>query len=190
MGRRIPKPPVEHGNDCGACTPARWPAGETPKYIYCMFWGIEDCGVSPHPAPNGDVFRMEQDPTSPCYYFVQGDVWHPNFSTGTPGVSDSRLQLIDHHGFGFFTKTGPACPDEYITYPNAQIACVLMLAGAKGWGTIFWNNDVETMSEQFGLRPGFQLFYELFKSEPFYYVHKFCDLHQRTNIKVQRNIFF
>jgi len=189
MGTPIPDPPIEHGNDCGSCTPARWAAGETPKYIYCMFWGIEDCGISPHPAPNGEVFRMEQDPGSPCLYLHQGDIWQPIFSTGTPGVSNSLLQLTDHHGFGFFTKTGPACPDEYATYSNAQIACIFMLAGAKGWGTIFWNLDIETMVDQFGLEPGTNLFYELFKSTAFYYVHKFCDTKQRTNVRFKRSVF-
>ncbi|GAI26825.1 unnamed protein product [marine sediment metagenome] len=65
-----------------------------------------------------------------------------------------------------------------------------MLAGAKGFGTIFWNHDVEAIVEGLGLNAGPGLFYELFKSTPFYYVHKFCDLYQRTNIKLKINVFW
>lgn len=183
MGTRIPSPPIEYGIDCDNCTPFRWAVGETPKYVYVYFDGLTDCGWSPHPSPNGQTFKLTQSPIAGCHWFSAGDPWIVNFYAKRPGAFQSRIELWDHHGFSFFIGHLMQCPLEYWTYANLQAACILMYAASGGTATVFWSDQITTLIEQFGLVAGRELFYEMFQTDGPPEVHKFCDRHQRTNIK-------
>lgn len=185
MGEPIPNPPIEYGNDCVQCTPLRWPANENPKYVYVMFWNLVDCGWSPHPAPNGQIFKLEQVPGTPCLWHKSIGTWVVNWYARRPAGAQSQLNLADHHGWNFFFAISLQCPFEYWTYTNLQAACILMYAASAGFATIWWNSTITELIEGAGLVPGRSLFYELFKAAGNTEVHKFCDLYQRTNIKIK-----
>lgn len=185
MGQIIPKPPVEYGNDCPSCTPGRWPVGETPKYVYCMFWDVVGCGVSPNDPPNGVVFRMVQQPGNPCLWLLNGSVWRPDFQPKTVGPGMSQLRLLDSGGFSFFIGTSFPCRPEYQRYTNSQAACIFAFAGSAGFGTAWWNDDVTDIITELGLQGNGKLFYELFMQTGVFEVHKFTSLYYRTNIKVK-----
>ncbi len=184
MGQRIPKPPIEFGRDCGSCTPALWPAGETPKFIYCMFWDIVGCGVGPNDPPNGEIFKMEQSATIDCLWISDGSVWKPDYHADVVGPVGSRLRLLDAGGFSFFIDTNRTCRAEYFTYTNDQAACILAYAGSAGFGSIWWNQEVTDLISAFGLGSPGKLFYELFGFTGVLEVHKFTDLYQKTNVKI------
>lgn len=187
MGLPVPDPPEDYGNNCTSCTPARWASGETPQWIYCMFWDIVDCGVSSYPAPNGEIFAMEQTAGNPCIWTKGDGVWRPDFVAKVVGTFQSRLRLLDKDGFGFFVDFHIQCPLEYHIYNNDQGACILAYAGSEGHGTIWWNSKITTIIESLGLRAGSDLFYELFRGTSDEIVHKFCDEYQRTNLKIQQS---
>ncbi len=185
MGTPIPSPDPEYGADCPLCTPALWPVGETPLYIYAYFEGITNCGVSPHSAPNGETFRLEQPVGFPCLWSHAGNVWHLDYIPDQIAPNLSRLRLMDHHGFSFFVGTGIPCPPEFTIFDNNQAACILMYAGAGGSGLISWSAGMLELVQQFGLEAGINLFYEEFTTAEGDIVHKFCDRIQRTNVKIK-----
>lgn len=184
MGTPIPSPPIDTGADCPNCTPLRWAVGETPEFIYIYFEGLTDCGVSPHPSPNGQTFKLTQQPGWPCWWRHVGDPWEVNFWAKRIGFFQSEVSLWDHHGFSFFLGRFLQCPLEYWAYDNLQAACILMYAASGGSATVYWNSVIADLIAGFGLVPGRSLFYELLQAPRLTEVHKFCDLYQRTNIKI------
>lgn len=184
MGTPIPSPDPEYGNDCTLCTPARWPSGQTPKFIYAFFTGIVDCGISPHPFGMPLTLKMEQSAVNNCIWVHTGDVWLADYQPDLIVPDKSRLRLQDHHGFSHFTSDGNSCPPEYSTYANAQAACILAYAGSAGTGTIFWSEEILFLIEELGLDAGPNLFYDYFNVDTSDRVHKFADQQQRTNLKL------
>lgn len=188
MGTPIPSPDPEYGSDCSLCTPARWPAGETPEFFYAYVAGIVNCGVSPFNAPNGLTFKLEQNPASLCTWLHLGDVWQLDFIADQISPNQSRLRLLDKHGFSFFIGTGSACPSEFTLYSNNQASCILSYAGSAGTILIHWSAQVLDLVEWFGLHAGVDLMHEIFTHPDSDIVHKFCDIVQSTNIKIKLSI--
>ena len=183
MGTRIPSPPIEFGDNCDNCTPARWADGETPKYVYVYFEGLVDCGWSPHPSPNGQTFKLTQNPVVGCHWLSLGDPWNVDFYSKHPGVFQSSVNLADHHGWNFFHGRLLQCPLENWSYANQQAACILMYAASGGTATVFWTETISDLIDAFGLSQPSQVFYELFNAAAGSEVHKINNLYQRTNIK-------
>lgn len=189
MGQPIPIPTIPSGNDCPRCTPpigARWAPGETPAVIFVKFWGIANCGKSHHPAPNDLIMSMTQLPGFPCIWRGEGDVWKPEYKADLIAPPNCQLRLADHDGWSFFTGTHRVCSPEYQQIANLQQTCILNYAGAGGAGCIWWNDDLLQLSTDFGFNPGADLRYEVFKPDAVYDIHKFCDIEQRTNIKIKK----
>jgi len=189
LGEPITTPDIPHEDDCPRCVPptgTRWAIGETPQYIYAMFHGIENCGWSPHPAPNGQIFRMTQLPGNVCTWYLDGSVWKVEFIADCIAPNVSQLQLGDHNGWVFFSDQQVACPPELQTYINDQAACILMYAGAGGSGTIWWNDEVLDLAYDFGLLPSNRLMYDLFPVNTDYNVHRFVDQRDHTNVKIKK----
>lgn len=189
MGQKIQSPDIEHGNDCARCTPptgSRWPAGQTPKYIYATFSGITNCTWSHHPAPNGQIFRLTQSDVNNCMWDLLGSVWHVTFRADRIIPDNSQLDLFDHDGWSFFTDRQVACPPELQPYVNDQSACILMYAGAGGYGTIWWNERVLDLVKWFCLESGDRLMYDVFPVNSDFEVHRFADQRDHTNIKIKK----
>lgn len=186
MGLPIPPPPIDYGNNCVTCTPTLWANGQTPTQIYCTFWGISGCGVSPFDPPNGEIFIMDQSIGNPCIWAKTTGTWRPDFIAGGLGGFKSRLRLFDQHGFSFFGAESFNCRPEYWRYINIQAVCMLMFAGAGGFGTIFWLDFVHTLISEVGFDTSHKIFYEFFGRTAFTTVHKICDQYQRTNIRVMK----
>lgn len=189
MGQPITTPTLPHETDCPRCVPpvgTRWAVGETPQFIYATFSGIENCGFSHHPAPNGLIFKLTQTPASVCTWLLLGDVWHVTFIADRIAPNVSQLRLSDHDGFSFFTDQQVACPPELQSYVNDQAACILFFAGAGGSGTIWWNEELLTLTEQFGLTPSDRLMYDVFPVNSDFEVHRFADQRDHTNIKIKK----
>lgn len=190
LGQRIKNPNIEFGSDCTRCTfPTfdRFPAGETPKYVYACFWGIENCGFSSYSAPNGRIFRLPQDAGNPCMWYLDGSVWKVEFIADRIAPAVSRLQLGDKDGWSFFTGNQVICPDEYTVFNNAQGACILMYAGAGGHGTIWWNAELLDISEDFGIVPCTELFYDVFNIDASTFVHRFSDRRSGVSISIKKS---
>lgn len=185
MGTPLPCPPIKSGSDCPACTPGRWPSGETPKFVYVMFWKIINCGVSSYSAPNGHVFTLEQNPANICNWFWLGDTWHVFWDAKRIGPPQSRLRLLDVDGFSFFSDLSLQCPMEYWTYINDQNSCILMYAGARGGGTVWWNSKNNAVITSMGLDCGLGSFNETFRGPSSKITSKFNSLYQRTNLRIQ-----
>lgn len=185
MGTKLPCPPVESGNDCPLCTPTRWPSGETPKFIFATFTNIIDCGKSRFTPPNGQVFRLEQNPFSVCNWRWLGDTWHVFWDAKLIAPPLSRLRLLDVDGFSFFSDLSLGCPLEYWRYVNDQAACILQYAGALGQGRIWWNDKNLEFVEGLGLKCGPGSFNETFPGPGTKSTTKFNSLHQRTNLRIQ-----
>lgn len=185
MGEPVPDPPIDYGTDCPWCTPARWPSNETPAKVYCLFSGITNCGVSSYPAPNGEIFAMDQLDGTPCQWRHNGTVWKPDWTPRRVAGPQSLLRLLDKDGFSFFNSLSLQCPPEGWTYTNQQAACILMYAGAGGIGQVWWNDKINDFIDDFGFTAGRSLFLELFRSTGVYDVYKFCDLYDRTNIRIK-----
>lgn len=183
MGIVVDPPPFHFGADCAQCTPHLWKTGETPMYVFAHFSGIENCGVSPHPAPNGCTFLLQQDPIAPCRYLHQGDVWQVDYTASWEWPNNSRVRLADHHGFSFFVGIGAHCPPEIIRYVNAQNACLFMWAGALGVCHVDWSGVLLNVVEEFGIERKPKLMRESRSVDVDSYVYKLCSLYQRTNVK-------
>ncbi len=187
MGTPQPCPPIEYGQDCPSCTPHRWPVGENPKFVYAMFTDVINCGVSDFPAPNGEVFQLEQNIGNICNWQHIGDIWHVFWDAKQAGVPLSRLRLFDKDGFQFFSDLSLACPFEYWMYRNDVAACGGMFAGASGFGRIWWNDKNMQIVQGLNLDCGPGTFNETFTGPGMKYTSKFNSRYQRTNIRFQLN---
>lgn len=162
----------------------RWADGETPAVIYSTFWSIINCGKSAFSAPNGEIFKCSQLVANACTWLHDGSVFKVDFAARRAAGPQSQLRLYDKDGFFFFDSISMQCPLEGWVYGNNQNACILMYAGAQGFGSIWWNDRITELINGFGLTPGRSLFLELFKAGGVNNVYKFCDLYERTNIKI------
>ncbi len=187
MGTPLPCPPIEYGIDCGNCTPGRWAPGETPKFVYALFFGITNCGISRFAAPNGVVFKLEQNPAAWCNWRWLGRNFHVFWDANLLGPPLSRLRLHDVDGFSFFADLSLKCPLEYWLYSNDQNACVLMYAGAGGGGRVWWNSKNMNVVGGAGLDCGPCTFNETFTGPAQKVTSKFNSRYQRTNIRYQLN---
>ena len=183
MGIVIKPPPFEFGSDCPVCTPFLWAAGETPMYMFAFFSGIENCGVSPHNAPNGSTFLLQQSPASPCLWLHQGDVFTVDFEPCRLVPAQSRIRLIDHHGFFFFTGFGDCCAPEIIRFVNAQAVCMLMYAGAGGFCCLDWSGTLLDIVAELGIDTVPKLMRESRYVDDTDYLYKVNSLYYRTNFK-------
>lgn len=183
MGTPIDPPPFEYGSDCPRCTPALWAPGKTPMYMFAYFNGIINCGVSPHPAPNGFTFLLQQSPGNPCLWLHQGDVWTIDFDPWQVAPNKSRIRLYDHHGFFFFTGFGDGCAPEIIRFVNAQAACILMYAGAEGFCSLDWSGTFLDVVTDLGIDRRPNLMRETRYVDDTDIVLKATSLYQRTNLK-------
>lgn len=185
MGTPIPSPDPEYGVDCPHCTPALWPVGKTPASVYIYFSGLISCNLSPFGPPNGLTFRLDQQVGSPCWFRHSGAVWECDWYPFHLGKVKSYVQLMDTIGWGWFSGALATCPPEYTIFPNDQFQCLFMWAGAMGTATVFWMDKVLQLVEQFGFETVSNLMYEMFNHDDGDIVHKFCDIVQRTNIKIK-----
>lgn len=188
MGLVIPPPPFEFGTDCPKCTPALWAVGETPKFMYAYFSDIINCGVSPHDAPNGVTFLLQQNPLNLCEWVHDGDVWHVDFDPKVFGPNQSRVRLLDHHGFSFFIGTGAPCAPEVIRFVNNQGACLFAWAGASGFCLLDWSGILLDVIEELGIDRKPKLMRESRYVDDTDIVYKLCSLYQRTNLRVLMNL--
>lgn len=182
MGTPIDVPVIEYGPDCNRC-PVQFPAGETPRFVYVYFDGIVDCGRSHHPAPNGQTFVLEQIPPNPCNWYSDGDIWKVDWLPNRIGAGDSLLTLLDHHGAAFFSGSELKCPSDPAIMQNDMHACAGFFAGSEGLALVTRHQQVIALVVQFGLEAGIHLMWEVFHHPDGGIVHKFADLHQRTNIR-------
>lgn len=149
-----------------------------------MFWGITNCGLSSWPAPNGHTFTLEQQIGNVCTWAFLGSAYHVFWEAKIVGAPLSKLRLMDSDGLSFFNSVSLQCPLEYWTYSNNQAACILFYAGAGGFGRIWWNQKVSFDIDGFGLDCGPELLAEMFTAPGSHIVNKYCDLNQRTNIRI------
>lgn len=183
MGRKIPNPDPIYGDDCNLCTPARFPIGETPAFIFVLFEGIKTCYKSPYAFPGSMLMKLYQQSGSPCHYRSKGTGWFGELFLARPGHVDSFLGLADPDGWVWFVCRGPYCPAEFTIYENEHFMCLYQWAGSSGTGIMYFDNTILRIADSFGLTPGESLFHESFNDIDGPLVLKFCDLYQRTNIK-------
>ena len=183
MGTKINPPPIESGTDCNLCTPALWPVGETPKFMYVYFEGILDCGRSSNTPPNGQTFKLEQYLPIVCTWINYGAIWQIDFIADRSVPNQSRLRLADQFGWSFFVGFGLPCPPEFTLYANAQAVCMLMYAGAAGTALLTWHYELVAIINYFGLELGLDIMHEIFNHPDGDIAHKICSLYYRTNVK-------
>jgi hypothetical protein len=188
LGRKIPHPDPIYGDDCNLCTPARFPIGETPAFIFALFENIVTCHKSPYTFPGSMLCKMYQQPGSPCHYKHKGTSWTADLFIALAPNVESFLSLADIDGWVWFVSRGPYCPAEFTIYENEQFMCLWQWAGSEGTGIIYFDNSIKRLTAAFGLTPGQTLFLESFSDQDSFIVQKFCDLHQRTNIKFKTTI--
>lgn len=186
MGLLIKPPPIEYGDDCFWCTPARWAAGETPKRMLVYFENIVSCPLSHIPAPNGQIFILEQSPIAACTWQFNSDTYNCDFQPFIAMPNRSQLRLTDHHGFFFFTSTGAACPNEVVRYTNSLWSCAGLVAGHSGHAYLTWTKELNVIIESLGIDNVHGLRYEIRGINFVYHIDKLCSLYQRTNIKLKK----
>lgn len=183
MGTPVPTPEPPYGTDCPACTPGLWPSGKTPENVYIYVTGIQDCGKSTNPPPNGKTFACPQMVGSPCIWYLDGSVWKVTFHAKRSGYNYSWVTVFDADGWSFFNGTGDPCPSDLHYIDNDQASCILQYAGAGGYAIVSYFDVVSWLVANFGLVAGSSLFNEIFEHPSGDVVQKFCDRVQRTNIK-------
>lgn len=189
MGQKILTSPYEYGDDCSVCVSppySVWPAGQTPAFIFCCFWGVEYCGFSSYQPPNGDIFRLPQLEGTPCIWFKDTGTWHVTFEAYFDSPPRCRLRLADADGWSFFVDSRDPCPSEYEVFSNEQTSCILSYAGKNGHGSIWWNEELLDLMLKFGITPGSSTFYEFFSANTSYKVHKFVNVLDRINVLVKK----
>lgn len=188
MGIVIKPPPWHYGSDCSECTPNPWPTGKTPMYVYAYFSGIDNCGWSPNPAPNGSTFLLQQVPGSPCMWLHQGSIWTVDFMPKWDWPDQSRVRLYDNHGWIFFAGFEDICQPEMIRYVNRQNECVLMYAGAGGYCIIDWSGILLNVVAELGILLKPKLMRESRYVDDTEIVYKVNSLYYRTNFKFKTSI--
>lgn len=91
-------PDVEMGVDCPGCTPSPWPAGKTPKTMYCVFTRIMRC-PRPEWIPQGHIFHLAQQAGDPCEYRIKELI---------KGVYWSIVYYADHAELKGYCHSAPA----------------------------------------------------------------------------------
>lgn len=181
MGTPIPDPIT--GVNC-----PNWdPPAETPQYLYAMFWDIVK-GDNPAAvqAPNLHIFKLEQKPGSPCVW----EFWNPVSKWWVQvgiAVAETWLWLGDDDiapNYYFVDHKAVSPPVEYEIFTN-DFQSPLDDWGYGGTGTIFWLPTVIDLAESFGLDGTEDLLLEMFAAPSADFVHKFCSLILRTNIKIK-----
>lgn len=186
MGIRINDPEIEHDDDCIHCVPPSgdlWPVGETPRFVYAYFSGLEACPTLNDPLPNHHWFKCEQDDSYPCAYIHTGASWIVTFAVWNIGTGGSFLGLTHVTDGNAFVWHGMKCPEEYTFFPNGLVACPPANCAHNGSGLVHWTEAPRELIEDFGLIIGPRLHYECAMHEDGDIVHKMCDIRDGTNVK-------
>lgn len=109
MGYPVPpEPPVEYGDNCGAC----WIAGKTPKYIIATVEGMTP--KTPPPlglcrdfcagAGNG-IYVMTQNPLIPCNWVYAGPVYFCAYESNMFGTHSDFFLIQNVMQLTHFSQT-------------------------------------------------------------------------------------
>lgn len=180
MGQKQNSDVIEYGNDCSL----KFPAGETPKYLYARYISIETCPGAPIIAPNDTTFKMPQTGPSPCIWIYNGPLWHCEFFYNAVGVY-SRLYLkykptFDH----YFLADIAGYVDEGTVFHNGIDNCLGVNQGKHGIGIVTWTLEALEVLSLINIPTSDDLFMELFPIADGSRVYKFCKLQDATNVKI------
>lgn len=175
--------PIEYGVHCTHC----FANGETPKYVYVRFIGIEKCtGVGKGACltpPNDRAFKLKQLVGFPCSWQFSDSVWTIDYQAWVVADGKAHLQLIDFNNAIYFERTLDSCQPEGTVWSNS-IACAPGLpCGESGIAVVTWSPQATALLEAINLSKGEDLFMELFPLENGKLVYKFCRIQDATNIK-------
>lgn len=180
MGQRMPDIPIEYGDDCGFI----WPAGETPKFLYIRFAGIEKCAAATKQSPNDRAFKLEQVEFFPCYFRYDSAEWGIGVDVNA-GPNPTDILLMSKGPIeAYFSEQHPQKIVEGRVYHNDYGACPLGRGGKDGICVITWTPQATILLEAINLYKGPDLFMELWPLEDGKLVYKFCRLKDATNIKI------
>lgn len=175
MGTPVKEP--EFGNDCIAC----WDAGETPKFVYVMFDGVLK-GDPPDSVqvPNGHLFKLEQDPASPCHWHYQetGPTW--KVSVWRSAITGNWFVTLDYWLVGsHFHGSIDDCPAEQAIFENTYWN-KLIRKGYDGVASILWMDEALDLVEALNM-PIEGTMMEYFLIDELVPVYKFCNVRYGIN---------
>lgn len=188
MGTPLPDQPIDYGDDCVVCRDApyeRWAAGETPHYVYVRFSGLVKCVWGTYEPPNGQVFRLEQDPVWPCLWFLIGTKWTVQFLPATRVPLLSQIVLRDEFAQLYFDGFSVACPPEMQVFDNSLVACNPGNQSKDGEATIAWNSTALSIAKAMVLPFDPQLMTEMFITPTDVPVFKYCNPRFGVNVKIK-----
>ena len=188
MGTPVPPPPGEFGDDCLACSPpigSRWAVGETPEFVYVYFSGLVMCPGATNSPPNGQTFKLTQDPGVACLWRSLGTSWNVTFSSRDFAPDESSVLLNDSAGRFHFRGVSVICPAEYTVFDNLSVVCLFGTESIFGTATVYWMEEVLDIVVAYNLPTQSQLMYELFLINDVTPVHKFTNLERSLNVKFE-----
>lgn len=174
---------IEPGLECG-----HWdPPAETPIALYCMFWDVEKGDrVGAREPPNGHLFKLDQNPLSPCdwKYVNLTFGWEISFILQA-AVMTVHLQDAVFRDNTYFTHNKDYPPlSEYEVFTNV----IQWPAGKWGWSghcVIFWMVGILPLAAAFGFDSVDDTLFEFFAVSTTEFVVKFCSLELRANISIK-----
>lgn len=175
-----PVKPITFGSDCQQC----FLVDKTPEFVYVYFAGIEKCPLAIKNPPNGQTFKLTQDPENPCFYEHTGTEWHVWWRAFDPIFMESMLYLEEVGGLGIFVSRAVNCPLECFVYHSSIEVCAFPIAGRFGVGVVHWMGIVHGLILALMLPTASHIMHELFVTDEDKIVHKFCFPKYSMNIKV------
>jgi len=174
-----PVKPVILGSDCPQC----WSPGKSPENVWVYFAGIERCPLAIKSPPNGQTFKLTQDPDNPCFYEHTGSEWHVWWRAFDPIFMESMLYLEEVGGLGIFVSRTINCPPECFVYHSTIEVCQWPVAGRFGVGVVHWMGIVLHLIVAFNLPSSSYIMHELFVTDEDRIVYKFCFPKYSMNVK-------
>lgn len=131
---------IEYGNDCGC-----FPAGETPKYVFASFLGIEACPPVvgwQNPAPPNSIYALQQSAVSPCVWAGTHGAYSIQWSIDPVGIAHLGIGLIPPHAaMVLFEGNGTGGCDRYFTSTIVPGDCDFFIRCHGGTGMIWFTNN-------------------------------------------------
>lgn len=186
MGTPVPDPPIDYANDCIACRTGGytlWEPGETPEFVYVYFAGIEKCPLAIKEPPNGQTFKLTQDPLNACHWRHVGSEWTVDWYSYDWIEMQSRVVLFETGGLVMFSSRLDNCPLECSVYHNGIEICAWPVAARFGVAVVHWMGIVLGIIVGLNLPTGSQIMHELFVTDDDKIVHKFCLPKYSMNVK-------
>lgn len=192
MGHREDKDVIVYGDDCNkgeVLAKPLWANGETPKYVYVRFSGIQRCEtprcVGVPLAPNDRVFKLTQTVPDSCLWMHLGD-WEVTWSllAGLPQHVFFDLfwrPWMAHYFYADYETDG-----DNARFTHNQVGCGdANTCGYGGVATVEFGKESMEIRESLNIAASDKLFMEMHPLVDGNRVYKYCRLRDATNIKIE-----